>query len=228
MEVHVGTIHDIEGAGLRHQNVEYVDVVDFARRHMNKGRDVAAQVQESMQFHCCLGATKGSPGEDGKAQVDGGGVECVNRVVELDAKTVVEIQPTSRLDQGLSQVGIDTPVTLFVGFRQSTARNPGSYPHVVKLLTLGTQTGFDVSQTFPVSQLGKGHAAILILTTEAFDTLVSAVPMDATTERVRRNMVDGLRKDQFAGVHEHLLQVESRWKRVLQTPGAVQVDDSRK
>ena len=61
-----------------------------------------------------------------------------------------------------------------------------------------------------------------------YDTLVSAVPMDATTEPVRRNMVDGLRKDQFAGVHGHLLQVESRWKRVLQTPGTVQVDDNRK
>ena len=55
---------------------------------MDKRGDIAAQVQQCMQFYRRLGTSKVRPGEHGQAQVDGGGVECVDRVVEFDAEAV--------------------------------------------------------------------------------------------------------------------------------------------
>ena len=45
-----------------------------------------------MYFYRAFGATKVRPREHGETQVDGRGVECIDRVVEFDAEVVVEVE----------------------------------------------------------------------------------------------------------------------------------------
>ena len=50
LEIEVGAVHDVAGTRLGDEQVEDVDIVQFAVGEMDKGGDIAAQVQQGMQF----------------------------------------------------------------------------------------------------------------------------------------------------------------------------------
>ena len=85
-EVHIAPIHHVEGAGLDRQDVQHVDVVQLAVADVDEGGDRAAQVQQRVQLDGRLGRAKRRPVEQAQAQVDGGGVQRIDGVVELDAR----------------------------------------------------------------------------------------------------------------------------------------------
>jgi hypothetical protein len=81
---------------------------------------------------------------------------------------------------------------------------------VVELVLLGTKTGFDISQAFAVSQLGEGHAQMLVETEELLDFEIASVTVDALVESVERKMFHDLRENKFSGVHSSALLALSR------------------
>ena len=50
LEVDIAAVHDVEGAGLGYQQVEHIDVVQFAVADVQERGTVAAQVQKRMQL----------------------------------------------------------------------------------------------------------------------------------------------------------------------------------
>jgi len=72
---------------------------------------------------------------------------------------------------------------------------------MVQLLLLGSKACFDISQTFPVGELGKRHAEILIETGETLDLEVAVIPCHALTKGTDRHEVHDLRKNEFASIH---------------------------
>ena len=70
-EVHVGPVHDVEGAGLGHQQVHDVDVVELAGGDVDEGRDGAAQVEKCVQLDRRLGLAEVGPREQRETQIDG-------------------------------------------------------------------------------------------------------------------------------------------------------------
>ena len=206
IEVDVTSVHDVESAGLGQQEIEDVDVVQFAVADVKERRDVAPQIQQRVQLDGCLGRAKRSPRKDRQTQVDGAGVQSVNRVLEIDTKGFFGIEATSDGDQRLGEVGVDAPVPTFVGIGQSAARDSALDPHVVELGLLCTQARFDVAQALPISQLGERHAKILIETRESFDFVGSAVTCHTTTKCGQRQMLCDLGKYQRTCVHPHLLR----------------------
>src|SRR5271170_1701551 len=89
LEIQEAAIHDVEGSRLGHQLIEDVDLVHFAVADVNKDRDIAAQVEQRMQFDRCFGAPKRRPWKDRQTQVDRRGVERVHRLFQIDAKGIV-------------------------------------------------------------------------------------------------------------------------------------------
>ena len=73
---------------------------------------------------------------------------------------------------------------------------------MIELALLSGQTGFDVSQAAPPSQLRKDHADELISARERLNPLVAVIVFDAGLELAIGNEIDQLRKDGFAVVHE--------------------------
>ncbi len=66
--------------------------------------------------------------------------------------------------------------------------------HVVELVLLCTQTGFDISQTFPVGQLSEGHTEELIQTGKALYPVVAMVSFYASPKGVHGKMIHKDRK----------------------------------
>src|SRR5260221_5190322 len=148
LEIEEATIHDVEGAGLGQQLVEDVDLVHLAITNVNKGGDVAAQIEQRMQLDGCLGRAEHRPRKYRQTQIDRRGVERVDGFLQIDAEGLLRIQRPGDTDQALGKIGIDAPVTDSVGIGQPTASHCRTYPHMIVLGTLLAQTYLYVSYAF--------------------------------------------------------------------------------
>src|SRR4029434_10286190 len=92
LEVEVAAIHHVEGARLGNEHVEDVDIVQFAVGDVDEARDSAAQVEERVQFHRRFVFAKLGPRKQRQAQVDGGGIQGVDRLGEIHRKFGIRVQ----------------------------------------------------------------------------------------------------------------------------------------
>ena len=113
-EVEIASVHDVEGTWLGQPQVEDIDVVQFAVADVQERGNVAAQIQKRVQLDGRLGRAKRSPRKHRQAQVDGAGIQRVDRVFQIDAKRLPGIQATGDSNERLGKLGIDTPVAHFV------------------------------------------------------------------------------------------------------------------
>jgi len=209
-EVEITPIHDVKRPCLWNDLVENVHIVQFAIADVDEAGDVAAQVEQRMQLDRCFCRAKRSPRKHRQTQIDGGRIQCVDRLGKIDAKRFVHIKRSSYSDQALCEVGIDAPVSNRIRIGQRVARNRAAKAHMVELGGLTAQAGFDVSQTLAVSQLRERHTHKLVETREVFDLVFSAVTRDTSAESGQRQVRHHLRKNKFARVHWQSSQ--SGWK----------------
>ena len=135
LEVEIAAVHDVEGARLGNEHIEDVDVVQFAVGEMDETRDSPVQVEQRVQLHGCFGCAELGPREQRQAQVDGGGIQCIDRLGEIHRKGFLSIQAPGDADESVSELGKDAPVARLVGvgegspwYSQAPAfqRSPGS------------------------------------------------------------------------------------------------------
>src|SRR5690242_21276285 len=81
-EIDIAPIHDVYCARLREQQVERVNVMQFAIRHVDEARDVAAQVKKGFIFTAGLGVRELAPRKTGRQKTIGGQSERLTRVAE--------------------------------------------------------------------------------------------------------------------------------------------------
>lgn len=183
-EVQIATIHDIEGAGFDDELVEDSDIVELAVGDSEERGNGSFQVEQRVQLDGPLVLSESGPREKGKTQIDGGGVEGIGRFVQIGDEAVVSIEILGDANQHVCKVGKDAPISVVVGVRQCASGNPAADSHVIELGGLCSQTGLDIPQTFPVSQLGKGQAEKLIQRGETLGLVIAVIPFDTATKFV--------------------------------------------
>ena len=72
---------------------------------------------------------------------------------------------------------------------------------MIELGLLGAETGFDIAQTFAISELSKDQAKELIPTREIFDVAIGLVSIDASLKLVGRDELHKLRENGSAKIH---------------------------
>ena len=82
---------------------------------MDEGRNRAPEVEQGVKLGCGLGFAKRRPLEQAQTQIEGGGVQCINRVLEIESQVLVQIKLAIAANQNRSQVGPDSPVARLVG-----------------------------------------------------------------------------------------------------------------
>ncbi len=204
LEIDVGAVHDVEGAGLGRDFVEDVDVVRFAVSNADKRWDIAMEVEQRVHLHGGLVPAKLGPGEQRQAQVDGGRVQRVETLIEIHADRIAGVQGPRDANQDLGEVSVDPPVVRLVGIGESGARNLAAKTHVVELGLHRTQAGLDVAQAFAVGQLGERQTKKLIPARKAAQFVIAAIASYAFTEFVARELIHQLCEDGPAKVHASL------------------------
>jgi len=141
------------------------------------------------------------PREHGQAQIDSCGVQSVDGLVQIVEKRLFAVIACGPWQSGVRQICIYTPVSDLVCIGQGVARNWSPDSHVVEFPLLCPKAGFDIPQTLPVCDLGKGHAVILIEAGEFLDLVVAMVMIYALVKDVERKKLHHLRENHFSGIH---------------------------
>lgn len=162
LEVEIAAIHDIEGAGFGKELIQNIDVVHLAVTDENERGNIAAQIKQRMELHGGLGGSKRRPREHREAEIDGGGIQRIDGLVEFKRQWIVGIEPPRDADEVLGEVGVDAPVAHGVGVRQGVAGNRAAETQMVELEGLRAKTRFDVAQALAPGQLREGKTKILI------------------------------------------------------------------
>src|SRR5438477_4223575 len=83
LKIHITTIHDDVGTGLRNDLVQHVNVTDFAVGDIDKHWNRTLQIHHGVKFDGALGAAELGPREQRQTQIDGRRIERINGRVEI-------------------------------------------------------------------------------------------------------------------------------------------------
>ena len=183
-EIQIASVDNIESSRFEDQLIEDLDIVNLAVGNNDEGGNASSEVEQSMQFHGAFVSAELGPGEKREAEIDGGGVQGIGGLIQFDSEGIVGVEATSLADEDLGKVGIDSPISDLVGMSQSIARDVSAEAHVIEFPLSRTQTYLDVSKTFPIGQLSKGHAEELVPARKVFDLVVAVVSLNAFLEFV--------------------------------------------
>ena len=141
------------------------------------------------------------PLEQAQTQIDGAGVQRIDRVVQIDAQRIVGVEFARTPNQQGSQVRPDTPIARLVGVGQRGALDRRAKTHRVQLARIGRQAGLDIAQALSPSQLREGHGAELFGTRQRSHTRVASMALHDAREAGPWNELHDLSKQGLADVH---------------------------
>src|SRR5208283_5249493 len=143
----VTSVHHIERAGLQGEKVEGVDIVHFPSGNVDKTGNVAAQVDQRVQFDGSLAFAKTSPREECQTEIDCRGIESVDGLFQIHAQGLACVKLASVSNENVCEIGVDPPVAILIGFGQCVACHVSTNADVIQLGFHGVQADFDVAQT---------------------------------------------------------------------------------
>ena len=197
-EIEVAAVHHVKGSSLQRKMIEGIHIVYISLGNVDKTGDAPTKVDERVKFDGSLSSTKLGPRKKREAEVDGGGVEGVDGVLERDAERFVGVKRACLIDEDVGEVAIDSPVVNAVGIGERTARDVASEARVISFSTQCVQTGFDVAEAFAEGELGEGEREKLIAAGESAMTLMATVTSNARVEFMTRQIVHQLGKNELA------------------------------
>ena len=198
LEIHIATVNNVEGSGLGQHLVQHAHIGPFSVGNRNHCGNRAAQIQQRVQLDGGLGGTKARPRKQAQAQVNGRGIQGVNRLLQFHPQRFIGVQTAGAGDEGLGQIGIDAPVARTVGMRQRAVRDRRMKSQSIEWVVAGSQADFDVRQAIPIRYLSERHSQELIPTRKVTNLVVAIVAVDAPAKLLRMDPVGELRKNQFS------------------------------
>jgi hypothetical protein len=120
-KIEIPSIQDIDGSRFRKELIEDHDIVNLSMSNDDDGRDASMKIQEGMQFHSTFPFARGCPRKQRQTKIDGGGVQGIDRLIQLYAKGIFGIKASGPGNQNMGKACIDSPVSNLVGMGQSIA-----------------------------------------------------------------------------------------------------------
>ena len=105
--------------------------MSLAIRDADERGDVAVQVEQRVHFDDGFVLSELRPRKQRQAQIDGGGIQRIQTLVEIHTDGIGSAEGSRDADQDLGEVGKDTPVTRLISVGQCGARHLALEAHVV-------------------------------------------------------------------------------------------------
>jgi len=106
--------------------------VHFAIGNTDKRGDIAVQVQQRMHLDSGFVLPEFGPREQGQAQIDGRGIQCVKALRQVDADWIAGVEWSCDPYQNLREVRKDAPVVGLVRIGQIGTGHSSPKSHVVE------------------------------------------------------------------------------------------------
>lgn len=206
-EVEVTPVDHIDAPLFEGDLVEEVHIVNRSIRDTDEHRDWACQVDLSVQFDRCFGAPEVRPREHRQAKIDGRRIHRINHLVQIQPIGVAGIESTRLANENLSECFVNAPVPMLVGVGQVGPGDVPSNAHCVEM-SATAQTGFDVPQALPKSNLRESHCQKLVAGRHALAASLHRVQCNTSLELLAVQQIENLSENQTSGVHP-LLRMNS-------------------
>ena len=200
-KVHVASIHHIEGSRFEEQVVEPVNICIAGSGDVDAGRDRASQIELGMHLDPSFGASEIGPREETQREIDRGGIQSVNRVLQFQSEILSGVKDTCLAHEAASKILPESVVPLLVGIGQGGLGNSFSKTKMVEGFASGVETGGDIAQSFPPGQLRKSHADQLLSATEMTNFALRVVALDQSGESLPVDQIEDLGEDIATRVH---------------------------
>jgi hypothetical protein len=154
-------------AGFQAKMVQKGGIVNTRTCDLNEGWNIAAKVEQRVHFDTRTTLGCRGPVEQAQAQIDGGGVDGIHTLIQVQPKSILAVKTASNTDEVHGKVFKDPAVSSLFGIGQSGAGNPAAKPCVVKLARVRAQAKLNVTKACSRCELGKHHAQELVPVREA-------------------------------------------------------------
>jgi len=159
------------------------------------------QVEQRVHLHSTFALAESGPRKQCEAQIDGGRIERVQALIEIDANRIGSVEKSRDIDQDVREIGEDAPVAQLVGVGQSGASDLAAKAQVVSLGTHRSKAGFNVAQALAIRQLRKSHGQILVPAGKSARTCVALIAGHAAAKLAVGKEGNQLLKDGVPVVH---------------------------
>ena len=143
-EIEIPAVDHIERPWFYRDLIEDVHIVYLSMGDHHHYRNTAPEVQKGVEFDSPFVFSEYCPREERQTEIDGGGVQSIHRLLELQAERIVDIQLPGSSNKDLGKVGIDTPIPHLVGTGQGVSGDLAAYPQMVEFGLGCPKTGFDI------------------------------------------------------------------------------------
>src|SRR5690554_496699 len=202
-EVNISLIHQIDSAHIDAHLIHCIHIMYGCFCKMDEDRDVASQVNLCMHLYTSLILTELSPWTKLETETDGAAVESINHIVNIKPELVFRVKRSDFLDEDLSQLGINMPVPILVGFCQRVSRNRITNAAVIQLSDYSQriQARFDITQATLICILSHAHNKKLIVAGKVPNTIITLILGDYFVKISTRYELHNLSEDCLSEIH---------------------------
>ena len=202
-KVKVSAVEYIDTSSFKEHLVHEVNVMNRSLCNLHENWDRTSQVNLSVEFNRGFSPTEMSPGKHRQAQINRGGIDGINHLVDVESVGVFAIKSPRLANQNLSECFVNTPVTVLVRISEISSCDVASDTHRVEMGT-SSQAGFNISKALSESDLSKSHSEKLISGSHAFACTRHRILFDAALKLFPIQKIDDLRENETTRVHSLL------------------------
>jgi len=111
------------------------------------------------------------------------------------------------MNQDMGKVLIRPPVPFFIGIGKRTSSNLATDAHMIQFFLHAEQAGSNIAKAFPIGQLCKEQAKILIGTRGRLNFLIALLALDTPTKLMKRQVFKKLSEHGISCIHRSFLFV---------------------
>jgi len=170
--------------------------------NVNENGNGTTKIQQGMHLYGTLLMMEFGPGKQTKTQVNSSTVKSINHIIQVNSKIIVlNVKGSCLLDKNLSEVGINTPVPLFIGIRKGRSGNRFTETGVVQLARECSQAVLNITEAFPTCKLSKTHDQKMLPARKLSYSVVTLVLVDTLLELIFWHECHQLCKNCFTYMH---------------------------
>ena len=193
-------VKDVERIRLIRNVIHRIHIMDFSLRDMNVGRDLGHNIEQGVNFDTSLGFPEGCPLEQTQAEVNGGGVECI----ELSMQDELPVKPLAlrKIDHIVGKL-LEypvIPVRISVG-NIAELDVSAAESEMVTLVLDGADDADHLSEAVATGKLSEHHHKKLVPASESLHVPVASTLLDYSIKCSLGQKVDELIEDRFSAIH---------------------------
>ena len=201
-KVIVAPVHGYNAAGGKREMASGDDIVSLAIGDHGEVRQIAVVVKQHVELNGAFGLTEVSPGEQAEAEVDGGGVEAEQLVLEAKLLLFTGALAAAEVPQIEEGILIKLPGTVGIGVGKCALGGGGAQSQVTELAAGDGQSVADLSQALGLGELTEEHGDILVPGGEALGMAFCPALMDEAQKGGTGDDLENLAEQTCGKLHD--------------------------